>query len=90
MRGCRSRWLYSIRDSTTLCRQVAGELFAITTKYYPYNNASATTGAVPEYMPEKMVSSWDIDMDYNVQPNYIPRSRRNPFLQDYPVTHLKF
>lgn len=87
-------------------RQVSGELFALTTKYYPYNsNSNSSSSSVPmsvyqpsysgysqspQKPPPKVINSWDIDMDYNAQPNYIPRSRRNPFLEDYMMTTLKY
>lgn len=79
------------RDQGTndhICSQVSGELFAVTTKYYPYNSNSSVS--MPNFIPYKQVTSYDIDMDYNAQPNYIPRSRRNPFLEDYLMTTLKY
>lgn len=45
---------------------------------------------VPNFMERQPVSSYDFDLDYNAQPNYIPRSRRNPFMEDYLMTTLKY
>lgn len=80
---------------SSFCRQVSGELFALTTKYYPYNMSNSSSSSVnamqvQNFMERKVVSSYDIDMDYNAQPNYIPRSGRNPFMEDYLMTTLKY
>lgn len=55
------------------------------------SNSSANAMQVQNFMERKVVSSYDIDMDYNAQPNYIPRSGgRNPFMEDYLMTTLKY